>query len=219
MIRVSGVAFHGDTEMDSTIVASLIAATASIVVAMLNRDRAPAGGTGRVAPAPAYTIPKRNLRIWTIAVGILIAWMVFAALFLHWDLAGSSFLAIPLVIWILSAAAPIKPSSAAATALFLFPFAFAAEPVGKWRRGMHFESHFEFSVVATYIGLAFGTALIAWLIAAWRGRANRTVSHDEQVLPGSSALARGLAELAELHRAGVLSDEEFARAKGKLLSE
>ena len=219
MIQISAVAFHGDTEMDSTIVASLVSATASIVVAILNRDRAPARGTGRVAPTPGYTIPKRNRRIWTIAVGILIGWMVFAALFLHWDLAGSSVLAIPLVIWILAAAAPIKPSNAAAIALFLFPFAFAAEPIGKWRRGMHFENHFEFSVVATYIALAFGTALIAWLIATWRGRANRTANRDEQALPGSSALARGLAELAELHRAGVLSDEEFARAKGKLLSE
>ena len=205
--------------MDSTIVASLIAAAASIIVALLGKGSSPASAPGRRGSTPSHAIPRRNRRIWTITVCILVTWMVFAALFLHWDLAGMSVLAIPPVMWILSAAFPIQPSSAAAAALFLFPFAFSAEPIGKWRRGIHFDNHFDPSVVGAFVGIAFGTALIAWLITRWRARSYWTTNHDEQPPPSSSTLAKGLSELSELHRAGVLSDEEFTRAKNKLLSE
>ena len=78
--------------------------------------------------------------------------MLFAALFLHWDLAGLSVLAIPVVVWTFSVAFPIRPAIAAAVALFLFPFGFSAEPIGKWRRGMIFDNHFDPGVVAALWG-------------------------------------------------------------------
>lgn len=205
--------------MDSTIVASLVSAAASVIVALLSKSGSSASAPGRHSSTPSYAIPKRNRRIWTITVCVFVTWMVFAALFLHWDLAGMSVLAIPPVIWLLSSAFPIQPSSAAAVALFLFPFAFSAEPIGKWRRGISFENHFEPSAVGAYVGIAFGTALIAWLITRWRAKSYWTTNHDEQPPPSSSTLAKELSEVSELHRAGVLSDEEFTRAKDKLLSE
>lgn len=146
--------------------------------------------------------------------------MSFAALFLHWDLAGTtSTLAVPLVTWVLAAAFPIQPGTAASVALFLFPLAFLAEPIGKWRRGISFENHFEPVTVAAFVGIALATALIAWLIARWRIRSSWATPGVEAPGAISSTIAKGLAELAELHRKGVLSDEEFARAKNKLLSE
>jgi hypothetical protein len=205
--------------MDSTIVASLISAAASIIVALLSKGGAQTSAPGRRSSTPAYAIPKRNRVIWIIAVCILMYRMGYAALFLHWDEAGMGVLAIPLVMWILSAVFPIQPSSAAAVTLFLFPFAFSAEPIGKWRRGINFENHFEPSVVGAFVSIAFGTAFIAWLIARWRARSYWIANLDEQQPTSSSTLAKGLSELAELHRTGVLSDEEFTRAKNKLLSK
>lgn len=200
--------------MDSTIIASLISAAASIVVALISRGNTPGRAPGRTA------IPKRNQRIWIATVCILVAWMSFAALFLHWDLAGTtSTLAVPLVTWFLAAAFPIQPGRAAAVPLFLFPFAFLAEPIGKWRRGISFENHFEPVAVAALVGIALATALIAWLIARWRIGSACAADDGEPPPAISGPLAKGLAELAELHRAGVLSDDEFTRAKNKLLSE
>jgi hypothetical protein len=200
--------------MDSTIIASLISAVASVVVALISK-----GGTSARAPEQAAA-PRRNVRIWIATICILIAWMSFAALFLHWDTAGvTSILAVPLVTWILAAAFPIQPGIAAAVPLFLFPLAFLAEPIGKWRRGINFENHFEPVTVAAFVGTGFATALIAWLIARWRIRSSWATVEVKQQSAISSTIAKGLSELAELHRAGVLSDEEFTRAKNKLLSE
>ena len=205
--------------MDSTIVASIISAAASVAVALLGKGGSPGTPLGPNRLARAYAIPERNRRIWTIVVCVLVVWMVFAALFLHWDLAGMTVLAIAPVMWILSAAFPIRPSNAAALALFLFPLAFSAEPIGKWRRGISFDNHFEPGIVGTFVAIAFGTALITWLLARWRTRHYCATNYEDQQLPRSSTLAKGLSELAELHKAGVLSDEEFTRAKNKLLSE
>lgn len=73
-------------------------------------------------------------------------------------------------------------------------------------------------LVGAYVGVAFGAALVAWLLSRLRRKGHWTTS-PEAAMPASSAtLAQNLTELAELHRAGSLSDEEFARAKNKLLS-
>lgn len=208
------------------IVAALISAVASVFVALLNKGTLPSGYT-HAGPTAFYAIPARNRKVWRRVVSILLAAMIFAMLFMHWDLAGMSILAIPLATWILSAAYPIRPLSAATVALFLCPVAFAAEPVAKLRHGVRIDNHLEYTWV--YVIVAFATALIAWLMTTWRARAYWTVRHEDQPPPValatpekrtelSSALAKGLAELAQLHREGVISDEEFTRAKSKLLS-
>lgn len=204
--------------MDSTIVASLIAAAASILVALLGRTGSPTAARNRGGSTWVYSIPRRHRAIWMTSVGVLMAWMVFAALFLHWDAAGTSAVVIPPVIWILSAVFPIKPASAAAATLVLFPFAFLAEPVAKWRHGISFENHVSARLVGVYVGVAFGAALVAWLLSRLRRKGHWTTPPEAAMPVSPATLAQNLAELAELHRAGSLSDEEFARAKSKLLS-
>jgi len=200
--------------MDSTIIASLISAVASVLVALISR------GSTRARALEQAAIPRRNQKIWIATVCVLVAWMSFAALFLHWDLAGTtSTLAVPLVTWVLAAAFPIQPGNAAAVPLFLFPLAFLAEPIGKWRRGIDFENHFEPVTVAAFVGIALATASIAWVIARWRIRSSWATVDVEPPVAISNTIAKGLSELADLHRTGVLSDEEFTRAKSKLLSE
>ncbi len=205
--------------MDSTIVAALISAVSSIVIALLGMGSSTASASGRPGSHGGYAIPKRNRWIWLIVATIFVAWLIFSALFIHWDIAGTSGLAIPVVVLILSVAFPIRPWSAAAISLFLFPFAFAAEPLGKWQHGISFENHLEPNVLGVYLGIAFATALFAWLITRWRVRSYRTLSHDLHASPISSVFANEFSELAKLHQAGVLSDDEFTRAKNKLLSE
>ena len=201
--------------MDSTIVAALISAISSILIAIIGSAR----GTGNTSTGGAIPIPSRNKKFWFLMTFVLMSWMVFAALFLHWDLAGMSVLLIPLVILFFSGAFPIKPTTAAATALFLFPLAFAAEPIGKWRRGMIFDNHFEPDVIGIYVAIAFGTAFIAWLITRYRLRSFRVSTQSDQRTQLNSSLAIQLSDIAKLHKEGVLSDEEFTQAKNKLLSE
>lgn len=200
--------------MDSTIIAALISAVAYVVVALAGKAASPARTPGRPIA------PRRNRRIWVVSVCILASWMFFAALFLHSDTAGiTSILAVPLVTWILAAAFPIQPGRAAAVPLLLFPLAFLAEPISKWRGGMNFENHFAPKALVFFVGIGFVTALIAWIIARWRMRSSWATVHVEQSPTISSTIAKGLSELADLHRTGVLSTEEFILAKNKLLSK
>ncbi|UCD31990.1 MAG: SHOCT domain-containing protein [Desulfobacterales bacterium] len=201
--------------MDSTIVAALISAISSIIIAIIGRASA-AGNTNKDSE---LAIPNRNKKIWMVSTIILVSWMGYAALFLHWDLAGMSVLLIPVVILIFSFAFPVKPTTAAATALFLFPLAFAAEPIGKWKRGMIFDNHFEPSVIGVYVSIAFGTAFIAWLINRQRSKSFRVSTLKDKKPQLNSSLAVQLSEMAKLHREGILSDEEFTKAKKKILSE
>lgn len=211
--------------MDSTIAAALISAMASLLVALLGHAGA---RTHNAAPSPMPVTGHlpRNRLIWMITAGLTFAWTVYAAFFLHWDLAGMSLLLIPVVVWALAVAFPISPWNAAAISLLLFPFAFMAEPIGKWRRGISSQNHFEAGVLAICVAAGFGTALIAAALCWWRGRAiSRKALPDAlpSAFPGqppsvSTPLARELADLAELHRTGVLTDEEFARTKAKLIS-
>jgi hypothetical protein len=73
--------------------------------------------------------------------------------------------------------------------------------------------------VAAFVGIALATASIAWVIARWRIRSSWATVDVEPPVAISNTIAKGLSELADLHRTGVLSDEEFTRAKSKLLSE
>ena len=201
--------------MDSTIIAALVSAGASIVVAFISKTSSHSAATGPRNPP----IPKRNQRVWIIGVSLLLACTIFAALFLHWDLAGSSAIVITVVIWVLAAGFPIRPAMAAAAVLLLFPFAFAAEPIGKWRRGLMFDNHFEADVLGAYVGFAFGVALITWLIAWWRSKSLIKTATDTPSTLTFGSLPKDLSELAELYRTGALTENEFVRAKEKLLAK
>lgn len=201
--------------MDSTIVAALISAISSIIVAIIGN----ASDGKNTNNNSELIIPKRNKKIWVLGTIVLVSWMSYAALFLHWDLAGMSVLLIPIVILIFSFAFPVKPTTAAATILFLFPFAFAAEPIGKWKRGMIFDNHFEPGAIGVYVSIAFGTAFITWLINRQRSKSLRVSTVESKQSQLNTSLAIQLSDIARLHKEGILSDEEFTKAKNKILSE
>ena len=200
--------------MDSTIAAALISAIASVVVALIGRASATKHGTA----ISNSIVPKRHRVFWTACVILLLGWMIFAALFLHWDLAGTSIVLVPIVVVVMSIAFPIQPIMAVSATLILFPPAFAAEPLGKWSRGMHFDNHFELGALAFFVGIAIGTSLIVWLINRWRAHHHFEGESERPAAPTSTTLAQNLSHLSELHRQGALSDEEFARAKEKVIS-
>ncbi|MEZ5935215.1 MAG: SHOCT domain-containing protein [Alphaproteobacteria bacterium] len=202
--------------MDSTVIAALISAVASVIVAIISSTSRKKEEIKSTHPPE---IPKRNQRIWMMSSSVVLFLTVFSALFLHWDLAGLSMILVPLVILILSVAFPIRPSIAVAVTLFLFPFAFLAEPIGKWRQGIPFDNHFAVEAFGFYIAVAFGTSLIAWLITRWRTSFEEPTHETEELGKVSRSLSEQLSELDRLHREGGLSDDEFSRAKEKLLTQ
>lgn len=206
--------------MDTTIIAALISAGASVFVALMGlmSERRKESKSSKNS-IDLDNIPKKNNKIWFYVGSLSLIWIILAALFLHWDLAGMSGIFIPIVALILSVLYPIRSSSAVATTLFLFPFAFAAEPIGKWKRGMIFDNHFDADVLLFYIGFAFVTSLVVWLVTSWRIKSLYSVTHSKNMEPALGVLSKELSELAELHRGKVLTDEEFALAKSKLLSK
>lgn len=201
----------------SAIIAAAISAVASIIVAIVGRPRPSPSESGR--RVITYSFPERHARIWAVAVAMLVAWMVLAPLFVHWDLAAVSILIVPLALWILAAAVPISPSVPPALALLLLPLAFLSEPIAKWRHGVSTVNHFEPAALGILLAVAFGSAAIAWLLARWRASAYRSATTSGQAPEAPAAWTKDLAELARLHRSGELSDDEFARAKDKLLSK
>jgi hypothetical protein len=204
--------------MDSGVLAALISALASIAVAVLQRPRSKTSGKPKdPSPAAALRIPERNLKVWKGAGAILLAWLL-ATPFVNQDLAGFSLFLIPLLLLILSISVPIQPSIPPIAALVLFPLAFLAEPFNKWLNGMRAENHFDPDVLVAMLSVAFGTALVVWLLDRWRVSAYRSSVPAEKSRVVARSLTEELTELAELHRSGGLSDEEFARAKDKLLS-
>jgi len=202
-------------QIDSTIVAALISAISAIIIALIGRGNA----FGSINKKIELVIPNRNKKIWTFTTIIMIFWMIFASLFLHWDLAAMSVFLIIVVILIYSFVFPVKPTTAAAISLILFPLAFAAEPIGKWRRGINLDNHFEPRTIGIYVSIAFGTALIAWLINRYRSKSFRLSTTQDKLTNLNSSLAVQLSEMAKLHREGILTDEEFSKAKNKILSE
>lgn len=210
--------------------AALISAAASVVVALVAKGRSPEGAEGTHHRSSAEPGAHRNRTVWLVVMCAFVAWLLFSALFVHWDVAAMSGFAIPPVVWGLSLARPIRPLNAAAAALFLLPFAYAAEPLGKWRRGIGIENHLEAAVLLSYLAVASGTASVAWLLTRWRlkhlslaqsalsGAPDANVPPTTDRLSPSTELAKSLAEIADLHRAGILSDDEFTQAKRRLLN-
>ena len=165
--------------MDSTIAAALISAAASVVVVLAGR----LSGSDERAMGRILTLPPRNKKVWPAGLGLFVAWMVLAALFLPLNIAEDNALWTPIVVWVLCVFYPIRPSWAAGAALALFPFAFVTEPVSHWRRGLPTGGEVDPFTVGTFLALAFGTAFIAWLLATRRVRTLR-----EEAERGRSAL-------------------------------
>lgn len=208
--------------MDASILGALISAAASVLVALIGRERGPSHGGGARPVRPA--VAPRSMRAWKTMFALSLAWMTVAVLTLHWDTAALSCVLIPVAGLVLAFLRPIKPSLAAATMLLLCALAFGAEPLGKLRSGIAIKNHLEAEALALQLAFALGTATIVALVSWWRvpkrAVAGAAAARDPSAGPlaAEGTLATDLARLASLHQSGVLSAEEFALAKKKLLS-
>lgn len=212
--------------MDANLAGPLISAGASIVVALIglaSKGTRPMG-SGQ-APGGSIQIPARNTRAW-LTLSILSAVGTTLAIFtLHHDAAAMAILLIPLAGLILAFTRPVRPTTAAAFMLLLAPLGFAAEPLDKMLHGLAISNHLDSSSLAVVLGSSVSAAILIALVAWWR--APRVTSsplpdsgeRPKQSSPSGEALASQLAKLSVLHASGALDDDEFARAKKKLLSD
>ena len=210
--------------MDPSIIGALISAAASIVVALIGKSTS-ARSTRRGKLQRAYTTPSRNKRIWIITVSVLSLWILLSPPLIHWDWGGLNFFLLPIVTLSLSAVCPIKPSSAAATVLVLYPINFLMEPLAKSLQGISAANHADPVSIAILLGFAFVNAIGSWALARWRRRGfteSMEPTVEVETIPsqshlGGSSLADEIAKLEKLHESGVLSDDEFQKAKKRLL--
>ncbi|MHA7820479.1 MAG: SHOCT domain-containing protein [Erythrobacter sp.] len=200
--------------MDSAILGALISAAASMLAAYIGRPRA-SGPTRRLPER----LGRRNANAWLVAYVLSIGLIVYAAIGVHSDLAGTMGFAFPLVLVACAAFFPIRPAYAVAASLAVLPFMFLAEPFSHWVRGNRVRDPFsdtDFAVL--FLGVSATAVVLVGLITAWRWRNLAEAHHRAEEVAQEEGLPGQLSALARLHRSGALSDEEYARAKDKLLS-
>lgn len=217
--------------MSDAILAALISAGASILVALLNKS-VESRKDSKPQDATSYAIrttSKANVGHWYVTSAILVIWLAVSPAFLHHDLAGQNFFLIPIVTIVLSLAIPTSPLRAAWITLALFAANFVIGPFSNRLHGSRYDTEFFYDrgkqLFILLIG--FGSAAVASGICFFRLKSRgetalRSVSvgdHNSEPLGVITplSLATELEELAQLRAAGTLSDNEFQRAKKKLL--
>jgi hypothetical protein len=209
-----------------SIIAALISAVASVIVAVISRNSptsekhvTPEGSGVRTNVAITSTGKKQ----WMIALSILVPWLLLSPPLIHWDLAGLNVFVILAVTLVIAFAWPIKPLAAAAIVLILHPISFAMEPIAKGLRGMNPQGRLEPSKIVFLLSLFIGNAILAALLCAWRGRAKVSPKETKSVAaavatpPPIDSLSSELDKLGQLRAQGMISEEEFQRAKAKVL--
>jgi hypothetical protein len=211
-----------------SIIAALISAVASVIVAVISRNSptsekntTPEGGGVRTEAAVTLTGKKQ----WMIALSILVPWLLLSPPLIQWDFAGLNVFVIMAVTLAISFAWPIKPLAAAAIVLILHPISFAMEPIAKGLRGMNPQGRLEPSKIIFLLSIFIGNAILAAVLCSWRRRARvplsrvtKSVGFVEGRPPTFDSLSNELDKLGKLRAQGVISEEEFQRAKAKVLS-
>jgi len=216
-----------------TIVAAIISAIASIVVAWIGRGSAPPSAESSSIPTVvSLPVPRSFSTAWIILLALLIPWIVLTPILIHHDFPGINLFVIAVVTILASIVWPIRPLSAAAIVLGLHPVNFFMEPLAKIVRHMPYPmGGIDNSKAFFLIALFSSNALIVAALCFWRRRslAARTVpsatslqrpapnprgaAHPE----ASASLSAELNALASLHASGKLTDDEFRKAKERLL--
>ncbi len=222
------------------IVAALISAVASVLVALIGRktstESADGAASSNVRSASKANRVPSGKRPWTVMLFILVPWILVTPPLIHWDFVGVNMFVIVVVTLITSAIWPIRPLGAAAIVLGLHPLNFLMEPVAKGMRGMSMAGRFETSKVVLLLSIFLGNAAIAAGLCAWRTKKvavtaisdrqmEQSMDIESQRPPDieshkapSGSLVHDLERLTALHTQGQLSDEEFLKAKQRLLS-
>ena len=219
--------------MSDTVLAALISAVASILVAILSKnvEARKASEPQDVSSPVVRASSQANVRRWYVTSAILLIWLAVSPAFIHHDLAGTNFFLIPVVVVVLSVVVPTSPLRAAWISLALFAANFVIGPLSNRLHGSPYDTQFvyearERSKQLSILLIGFGTAAVASCICFFRRRsgsanASRSVSAGNQnTAPPAethSSLAAELEKLSQLHATGALSVDEFMLAKKKLL--
>lgn len=210
----------------ASIIAAFISAAASVIVALIGKS-SPERAKRRGEPQRVYVIPSKNERAWIMGISILSLWLLLSPTLIYWAYAVNFFI-IFIVTIVLSCIWPIKPWCDAALVLMLYSVNFFMEPLGWWVHGIGISfSPNDIGYFLFVPGLAFVNTVGAWSLARWRGlrfveiaeaetRAQTTKTISHLLTP---SLADEIAKLNKLRESGTLSDEEFQRAKSKLLND
>jgi hypothetical protein len=222
--------------MSDEVLGALISAGASIAIALINKksessSKARSSGRGTSAtPGTSSNLlaaPKPHAtRYWYIFVGVTIVWMALSPAYVHHDFAGTNFLLIPPLVILLALTVPVQPLRAAWMSLALFAANFVLGPLSNRIKGSPFDRSFlgeggsagEGGKLEPLLMIAAATAAIAAFICFLRLRFRRSPIPAPAIqITGAGALSTELQALARLRTEGALSEDEFRRAKEKLL--
>ena len=194
----------------ASIIAALIGATASVVVALIGKARAGGDGHGRTT-ARTPPAPRTNVRVWTLVTAVLVLWMAGTVLAVHPEWGRVNFLLIPVITIALALIAPVRPWAGASVVLLLYSLNLFVEPVGWLVEGIEFSPGPAYLLIFPAAGIV--NAVVVAGLARWRGRAHAGTA----AAAASPALVDELERLRALHDSGALTDAEFERAKERLL--
>jgi hypothetical protein len=196
-----------------SIVAAIVSAVASIVVALINRERS-AKQTSTV-PVALIQEQKRGSRAWLFAVLGTVVWAVVASrLTNRGDLLEINFFVLIPIVSIVAAYVCSPQPLAAASGVFAIHAVNAGLMSVSRIRGFMIASASDTLLLL----LAFTVnAVLAALAARWAKRGQRRSAQlaGGEVHPSSTT--DQLTQLARLRTDGLLTDDEYIKAKNKLL--
>lgn len=215
----------------ASIIAAVISAMASVIVALIGKS-SPQKKSRSGKLEWTRIIPSKNRRVWFIVTTILLVEMVLVPVLIHWDMAVFNFIPILVLTFILASRWPVKPWSAAAVVLMLYSVNIFMEPLGWWLHGATISfSSGDTGYFLFVLGMVLVNSTGVWIMARWRSRAlvNQVEeeiaasqsSPEEQATEApsqSASISDELVKLTQLRESGALTDEEFQKAKEKLLN-
>jgi hypothetical protein len=220
--------------MRDTISAALISAVASILVAILSRGVETRARSGNQDPSSEVAfVSSRSGARWYVSSVILLIWSALSPALVHHDVAGMNFLLISLATIGLALLVPTLPLKAASITLALFAANFLLEPLSNRIGSPQYDAQFvhepreginPFTLLLIDFGTAAVTSVVCYLRLSFRKRSVQptplervTLSPARSQARSRSGLAREIERLAKLYATHRMTDDEFQRAKEKLL--
>lgn len=210
--------------MSDTVTAALIGAASTVAVALIGRK-----GSERQEAAGRRRLPGQNLptRAWLVTALFLVAWLLVSPGILGHDFAGTNFFVVPIVFIVLALVRPIRPLTGAWVSLGVFSANFFLGPLANQLAHSRFDTQFiESGKIPTVLLIGFAGAALVAAVCWWRlpnvEATTPAPSRDAEergggVVAPDITLSTSLEKLASLHASGALSDEEFRKAKARLL--
>ncbi len=202
--------------MDNALTGAIISGAASIVAALISKaDHGKSSDAGVHSPGT-----KASFQLWITACSVIGTWSLASPAGIHTVLAHYNFALVSLAVMALAWFRPIRPMIAASAMLGLF----AVNWVG-WRMAHSVTApglQAKRTHLQMYLLLAFASTLLVLVLSMWRSKAAEaqpvlSARPPAPAITGTHGIATELERLAQLHRSGVLSDDEFSRGKEVIL--